>query len=223
MLRSLFVVAAGLVLGLPLSAPAVEISGDYLETRTCDIYTGPCFANSEVGLTGRQAIMAWSIDEGTQDGVDLAGLKVVLAINASDTLALGGGMTVQPDPIKAVVLVDDRATVEQRAALLAFVRGRADRVASNIVRVDAAPIEMTTDHIKKVGHLTAGDKVEVRTRALGVHDHCCTNEVVYYPPLADVENTSPAFTIDGRFEGRGLGVRWSSPKTRSAFLGTFAY
>jgi hypothetical protein len=203
MLRAfLIVLAAGLMLISPLSAPAVEISGDYLETRTCDVYTGPCFANSEVGLTG---------------------LKVVLAINASDTLALGGGMVVHPDPIKAVVLVDDRATVEQQAALLAFVRGRAQRVASNIVRVDAAPIEMTTDHIKKVGHLTAGDKVEVLTRALGVHDHCCTNEVVYYPPLADVENTSPAFTIDGRFEGRGLGVRWSSPKTRSAFLGTFAY
>jgi hypothetical protein len=149
---------------------------------------------------------------------------VVLALHASDTLGFGGGLVVHPDPIKSVVLVDEKANAEQQAALVEFVRSHAGRVAGNVVRVDAAPIEMRTDHIKKVGHLTAGKQVEVLTRALGAKDHCCTNEVVYYPPLADdVENTSPAFTIDGRFQGRGLGVRWDSPKTRSAFLGTFAY
>ena len=34
------------------SVPA--ISGDYLEVRSCDVYTGPCFANSEMGLTGKE-------------------------------------------------------------------------------------------------------------------------------------------------------------------------
>ena len=39
-------------------ASAEGLKGDYLETRTCDVYTGPCFANGQVGLTGNDAIMA---------------------------------------------------------------------------------------------------------------------------------------------------------------------
>jgi hypothetical protein len=49
----------------------------------------------------------------------------------------------------------------------------------------------------------------------------CTNEIVYYPPLTKVENYAPAFTLEGRYSGRGLGVTWSQPQTRSAFLATF--
>ena len=38
------------------AVPAVagdSITGTYLETRTCQVYTGPCFANAETALTGR--------------------------------------------------------------------------------------------------------------------------------------------------------------------------
>jgi hypothetical protein len=204
-------------------ALSAEISGDYLETRTCDIFTGPCFANSEVGLTGQQAILAWSIDEGSHNGVDLAGLKVVLAVSASDTLGYGGGLVINPDPIKSVVLVDERATSEQQAALVDFVRLRADKVAGDVVRVDTLPIEMSLNHVRKTATLSAGDEVSIVTRAVGKADCCCTNEIVFYPPLTEVDNSAPAFALDGKFNGRGLGVRWSHPKSRSAFLATFAY
>ena len=68
-----------LVLLLPAVAlgAGVEISGTYVEARTADVYTGPCFANSEVGLVGNEAIMAWRIEEGGWDGIDLEGLSVV--------------------------------------------------------------------------------------------------------------------------------------------------
>ena len=46
---------------LPTVSSAVEIRGSYLEARTCDVYTGPCFANGEVGISGKDAIMAWNI------------------------------------------------------------------------------------------------------------------------------------------------------------------
>ncbi|MHC4996522.1 MAG: hypothetical protein ACYTGQ_15865, partial [Planctomycetota bacterium] len=42
--------------------PAVR--GDYVEIRSCDIYNGRCFANGEMGLIGKEAIMAWSINQG---------------------------------------------------------------------------------------------------------------------------------------------------------------
>jgi len=222
MLRTLAFLAVAALTCAAVDRVFAAASGDYLEMRTCAIYTGPCFANGQVGLTGREAIMAWSIDEGDQSGVDLKGLRVVLAVKASDTLGLGGGMTVRPEPIQSVVLVDERANAAQREALVAFVRERAGKIAGEIVRVDTAPISMQLDHVDRVAQLQAGDEVTIQTRMLQNGDCVCSNEEIYYPPLAKVENSSPAFTLEGKFNGRGLGVKWSAPLTRSAFLATFS-
>ncbi len=203
--------------------PADEISGNYLETRTCDVYTGPCFANAQVGLTGQQAIMAWSIESGTHEGVDLGGLNVVLVVRAADTLGFGGTVVVRPDPIRSVILVDARATDSQREALAAFVKQHAARVAGDVVRVASLPIEMKFDPIDMECSLEAGKEARLVTRRLVPRDRCCTNEEIFYPPLTEVEHSEPAFTIDGGFTGRGLGQTWSNPKTRSSFLATFAY
>jgi hypothetical protein len=54
----IFTLMACLVLAGGTSALAAAISGEYLETRNADVYTGYCVANSEVGLVGDQAIMA---------------------------------------------------------------------------------------------------------------------------------------------------------------------
>lgn len=199
-----------------------KISGDYLEMRTCSVYTGPCFANAEIGLTGQHAIMAWSIDAGEFEGVDLTGLRVVMSVRASGTLGYGGGVVIQPDPIQSVILVDDRASPEQRAALAAFAVARAGKVAGEVVRVATAPIEMSVDHVEMEGRLTAGGEASLVTRKLEKGDCVCTNEIVFYPPLSEVQNASPAYTLDGGFRGRGLGAKWSNPDTRSAFLATFS-
>jgi hypothetical protein len=203
------------------AAKGQEVSGEYLETRTCDVYTGPCFANGQVGITGKDALMAWSIDSGSYQGVDLSGLKVIMAVRATDTLGFGGGVAIQPDPIKSVVLVDERADARQRAALVALAKERAGRVAGTVVRVEPVAIEMSLDFQRMEGKLSAGDIVSVETRKLGVGDCVCTNERVFYPPLTDVDSAEPAYTVVGTFKGRGLGSRWEAPRTRSSFLATF--
>lgn len=223
MMRSLCTAAVMLAAFCPLVASASEITGDYLESRTCDVYTGPCFGNAEVGLTGKYAFMAWSVDSGRHNGVDLSGLKVVLAIRASDTLGYGGSVVVSPDPIKSVALVDERATAEQQTALVDFARQRAGRVAGETVRVSAVPIAMKLDHVAMVAELNAGNQVQLLTRKLGAGDCVCTNETVFYPPLTTVQNSEPAYTINGAFSGAGLGVGWTNPQSRSTFLATFAY
>jgi hypothetical protein len=217
---SLFCATALLAAWLP-AAVGDEISGEYLETRTCDVYTGPCFANAQVGTTGRDAILAWSIERGSFQGVDLAGLKVVMAVRAADTLGFGGGLVIHPDPIKSVVLVDQKANARQRDALVAFAKERAGRVAGAVVRVEPVAIELDIDHIDMVGRLRAGDIVEVETRKLGRGDCVCSNEIVFYPPLTDVDSYEPAYTVSAGFKGRGLGSRWQAPSTRGSFLATF--
>jgi hypothetical protein len=204
------------------TATAEGIRGDYLETRSCDVYTGPCFANAELGLTGRQAIMAWSIDEGDFQGVDLSGLKVIMVVRSADTLGFGVGIKVRNELNKSVILLDSRATAEQLAALEKFARAKAGATGGQVTRVASLPIEMKLDHVEMVATLKAGNEVNMLTRKLKKGDCVCTNEQIYYPPLIEVENSEPAYTMASAFQGRGLGASWTHSQSRSSFLATFA-
>ena len=68
MSRTLLVAIIGLFLAQ--TAVASEIVGHYMEARTCQVYTGPCFANGEVGVTGKDAVMAWSIQSGRHNDIE---------------------------------------------------------------------------------------------------------------------------------------------------------
>src|SRR3954454_19438362 len=81
----LFALVLAAVCAAPVSA-APALTGKYIEARTCDIWTGPCYANAEMNLAGKHAVMAWTIDKGEYDGVKLDGLGVVAVVAASDTL-----------------------------------------------------------------------------------------------------------------------------------------
>jgi len=215
---SILAVAAGLV-GV---SEAAKIQGDYLESRSCDVYTGPCFANAELGLAGRQAVMAWGIESGSFDGVDLSGLKVVVAVRSADTLGFGVGIQVRNELNKSVILLDQRANTDQQKALEDFARSKAGATLGEVVRVASLPIEMKLDHIDMVAKLKAGDEVAMETRKLAKGDCVCTNEQIYYPPLTEVENSEPAYTLSNSFRGRGLGSKWDLNLSRSSFLATFS-
>jgi hypothetical protein len=218
MLRTLALVAVALV---PTVASAGEISGSYLETRTCQVYTGPCFANAETALAGREAVMAWKIDEGRRGEVDLAGLSVVMVVRGDDTLASQG--LNDPKTLRSAIIVDERATDAQRAALVEFVKDHTGRAGKEIVRVDAAPINMSLDTADLRGNLQAGEIVKLTTRKAKASDCICTNEIAYYPPLAQLDRFAAGVSIEAEYKGNGLGTRWSTPGSRSAYMGEFVY
>ncbi len=217
-------IAASAIVGLcvcSLTASAA-VNGVYLETRTCQVYTGPCFANGETGLAGKDAILAWGIEKGEFDGVDLSGLNVVIVVRSSETL--GFQKAEDSKEVKSIVLVDDRATSAQREALINFARRQSGKIGQNVVRVDDAPIQMSLELSDLTANLKAGKEVAVSTRKAKPGDCICSNEVAYYPPLAEkLDNFVPGVTVEGRFNGRGLGSRWSTPGARSAYMGLFTY
>ncbi len=214
------VVALLLVAGAAIPSKAA-IKGDYLEVRSADVYTGPCFANGEVGLVGDQAILAWKVTEGSWNGVTLNGLGVVAVVKASATL---GDPFHNPYPAKSVLIVDARATAEQREALEGFAKSAAGELLKNVVRVESASIQLEVG--KGTAHgaakLVAGNLARIETRSLCAGDHLCGNEFVYYPPLVELAHSMPAFTLQESFEGQGLGVVWRRADKRSAFIGSFA-
>src|SRR5438105_6256614 len=69
------------------SASSAAISGDYVEVRTAAVFAGACHYNGELVTTGRDALMAWSFTAGTQDGVSLAGVRVMAAITSQENLS----------------------------------------------------------------------------------------------------------------------------------------
>src|SRR5438093_11799512 len=80
---AILLLAAGPALAAKELAPG--ISGNYLEVRSCDVYTGPCFANGEMGLSGKEAVMVWAVREGSWKGVALDGLNVIAVVKTDDT------------------------------------------------------------------------------------------------------------------------------------------
>lgn len=199
---------------------SAAVKGDYLEARSADVYTGPCFANSEVGLTGQEAILAWKVKDGDWKGVSLNGLTVVAVVRANATL---GDPYHDPYPAKSVLIVDARATAPQRTALEAFARSMTGNLLAHVVRVETAPIQMSIGQGDSHGQakLVAGSLARIETRSLCQGDHLCGNEVVYYPPLVTLSHSMPVFTLASSFSGPGLGEVWKNVDKRSAFVGSF--
>jgi hypothetical protein len=199
---------------------AQQIQGDYLETRSADVYTGQCFANGEVNLVGNQAILAWHVRRGSWDGVRLDGLSIAAAVRARGTL---GDPYENPYPAQAVLIVDEQASGAQRTALIAFAQQTGGELLRHVEKVVSAPVEMIVNPRRQgAALLRAGEFATVQTRSLNDSDHICGNEVTFYPPLTDLVHSMPVVAVTDAYRGPGLGVDWESHGKRSAFLGSFA-
>jgi hypothetical protein len=212
---------AGLLALLSTNLPAAQISGEYLEARTCNVYTGPCFANAEMSLTGKEALMAWKVDKGQWNDVKLDGLGVAVVVTAQGTLGYDGVFPMEAGKMKSIIMVDRRASKEQHDALVAFVKSTAKDYTKNVLKVEKVPFELKNNHLDNVGVFKAGKMAEISTRKLKASDCVCSNEVVFYQPLTKIENASAAYSKKISFQGPDLGTKFVNRGIRSSFLGTF--
>lgn len=199
---------------------ASEVRGTYIESRNAEIYASHCFANSEVGITGDLAVMAWKIDQGRYNGIVLDGLKVVAVVNASSTIGNPFG---DPLPSKAMLIFDEKATANQRGALAGFVKAQGGALTANVVHTATAPIELDfhgSIH-DRVATLRAGDIVALETREIRGSDSLCHLDDIYYQPLVALDHAMPAFALEQSFRGDGLGYKMHEHRRSSAYLGTF--
>ncbi len=207
---------------LATAAQAQQISGEYVETRNLDVYSGQCFANSEAGQVGDQAIMAWRIAKGEWNGVKLDGLHVVGVTKGADTL---GYQFTNPYPAKAVLIVDERANPEQREALADFAHVMGGKLFETVTRIDAAPISLKMEYYGEhpaAAYVKAGNLAAISTRPITSGDKICGHEETLFKPLTPTVHTMPAVATTDEFRGAGLGVVWSLNGKRSAFIGNFA-
>jgi hypothetical protein len=212
------ILAALALIVVAVPAQAAGLSGKYVEARTCDVWTGPCFANSEMNLGGKNAVLAWKVDKGSFDNVCLDGLSVVAVISASDTLGLK-----QTGPARAVLIVDQKADARQREALVRLARQQGGDLVRTVVAVEKAGVELDVLQCQDGGcaRLKAGN-AHVETRCLNAHqDRVCGNETAFYPPLSKDVHVQAAMATEASFTGKGLNATWKEADRRGAYVGSF--
>jgi hypothetical protein len=214
--------AALVILSAPLSMLAAggkgSVSGEYVEARTAEVFTGGCIMNSEAETMGRQAVLAWKVDRGTFNGINVDGLSIVAAISGDRNLGMpemGGEKPV----VHSSLYVDQRANAAQQLALVAMANELSNGIVGTIVQVTQAPITFAD----------RGGEIQVATGPVSLdvskhmtHDPTCGAQL-WFHPLASVDEPTLGLTTQHSFIGASLGTKWSDPNKRSSFFGTFRY
>jgi hypothetical protein len=210
----LHVFAMALVTSALSASPT--IFGEYVEARTCDVWTGPCFSNSEINNCGEMAVLGWMVRQGNWDGVELKGLSVAIAVRADGTLSTPG-----EGKVRAVVYLDEKAGEAEGKALLSMARSLAGKYLLNVV--DTRRVKIAFERNGEEVVLSVGEVARIRTRALvACCDMHCGNEEIAYPALSRADHVACAKSVEHFFTGSGLEARWSDPMKRSAMLGEFS-
>lgn len=192
------------------------LSGEYVEARTAEVFTGGCIMGSEAVTMGKEAVLAWKVNSGSLDGVSLDGLSIVAAVAGDQNLGIDEMGAALPN-VRSAVFVDERATPEQQTALVAMARAKG--LVGNIVQVTPAPIEFV-DRGTQIRVITNQVKLEVMKEI--THESSC-GDMQWFHPLAAVDNAEIGMAEQHAFTGSALGTKWSHPNARSAFFGRFTY
>jgi hypothetical protein len=215
-------ILAGLAI-LTLSAGTVladgtkkaSIRGEYVEARTCAVWIGSCFANGEVNLMGKNAVVGWSVKEGLFDGVALDGLKIVAVLNAEGTLH-----TKYEGKVFAIVYVDGKATDRQADALVAMAKSLAPDHLADVRKVERKAIEFSRKGLQAT--VTVAKEIQVKTAEICACENTTCHAYLFYPAFSKSTQVESAKSLAHSYQGDQLGVRWSDPERQSAMVGTFA-
>jgi hypothetical protein len=137
---------------------AYHLKGSLLEVCTCKILC-PCWVGEDPDFGDCKSAMAWKFDEGTIDGVDVAGRTVALAVHIPGNVLDGNW--------KVTMFIDDGATDEQAEALQALYSGQKGgpivdliKLVGEVTSVEHVPITHTVEGGE--GTLKIGDVAEAR-------------------------------------------------------------
>jgi len=203
---------------LSVAAAKAPLTGEYVEARTAEVFTGGCIMNSEAETMGKQAVLAWKVDRGSFNGVSLDGLTVVAALSGDKNLGMTEMGGDKPE-VKSALFVDEHANRAQQIALVAMANELSHGLVGTIVQVSPAPIQFA-DHGSEIAVTAPTVALEVNKHL--THDPTCGAQQ-WFHPFSSLTDATMGVADQHLFTGSALGTKWSDPNKRSAFFGTFTY
>jgi hypothetical protein len=138
-----------------------DIEGRLLEVCTCNVLC-PCWVGENPDGGTCDSALAWHVDSGSIEGVDVAGLTLAASVHIPRNV-------LEPKSWTAALFVDERATPDQEQALLKVFTGQLGGAVADlagligeVVAVERAPITFTVEGGKgrlSIGDVTAADVV----------------------------------------------------------------
>ena len=133
-----------------------EIEGRLLEVCTC-LAVCPCWVGQDPDGGECNSALAWRIDKGTIEGIDVSDRTIALSVHIPGNVLAGNW--------RAVVYVDDQTTPEQQEAILKVFTGQLGGAIADlagligeVITVERAPITFTVEGGE--GTLKIGEDVE---------------------------------------------------------------
>jgi len=178
-----------------------EVSGHYVEARSASVYAGACHFGSEYTTQGRQAVMAWALDGGSEHGVPLAGVQLVAVVSAQGNLAEQGSAR------ESVVYLDADLPQDVRTAALSWLEREHGDALGTVRRVKTG--DVSVDSTGERYAVQVAGLVHVAGEAMPDRACCSMPENVLYQPLT---------AVDGRLVGQSEVLEVSDPDVGPSFV-----
>jgi hypothetical protein len=194
----------------PVDASAPR--GTYVEARTASVFAGACHYGGEATTAGREALVAWHVEEGAFDGVDLAGLSIAALVASNANLADG-------EERRSVVFVDRELDARRTGALLRWLGATRGELLGDVELVRSCALDV---QVGEDGYRAVASGIFTLEGAPMPDRACCKMPFqVWYRPFEE---------LTGRLVGRdtvfdviepALSAAWSRPDENAAFQGRF--
>ena len=208
--------AVGLLLwgGSALAESPSLIMGEYAEARSNHVYTCGCLANSELVTDGREAILAWSFQEGEFRGTPLQGAKAVAVIVGDRHLDIGTTHR------KSTLYLDSGSSSEQREAVIELLRSQYGDLLGQINAVHAAPVQFQKD-VAGV-NVEVAEKVQLAMRPARLPEDAHLGSILWYRPFVPMQSETLGTTLLYRYAGEDFQHQWSrNEPSISGYMGSF--
>ncbi|MGB0910394.1 MAG: DUF1326 domain-containing protein [Nitrospirales bacterium] len=135
-----------------------RLKGRLLEVCDCEVLC-PCWVGEDPDNGTCNTAIAWHVDSGTVDEIDVSGYTIGLVGHVPGNILHGN--------IRAAFFVDDRATDQQQQALIQVFTGKLGGPAADFAQlfgeiVEIMPAPITFDVQNGKGHLRIGESVEAK-------------------------------------------------------------
>jgi hypothetical protein len=200
---------------LAIATPNWDLSpsGHYVEARTASVFAGACHYGGEATTAGREALLAWKLDQGRVSSVDLAGASIAAAIVDDRNLAEPASAR------RSVIYVDSRAPESVRVTLVEWLRASHADLLGQVLAVRSVPLDF--DIGADAFRVDGGAAFLLRGAAMPDRACCKMPYNVWYSPFERVEDRLVGNGADFRFAEPLLDRTWSRPDENAAFLGRF--